>query len=92
MLAGLKLAGVQEHHPATNVRKRVFEFEIVETGRTKLYIVNALGQNVLTILDDEIQKGRRKIKVDISQLASGVYNVILQTPTKKKSVNLNIIK
>lgn len=68
-------------NPFTNSTELVFS--IAEKGITKLYICDMLGNVVKTIISKSLAAGEYKVTVDASELPSGVYNYILQTPTQK---------
>lgn len=57
------------------------EYEIVEDGRTRLYLVDATGRYLLTLVDQSLSPGRYSIPITTHGLPSGVYYVTLQTPT-----------
>lgn len=68
------------------------EFELIETGYTKLFISNILGIKVKTLIDGKPRLGRQKITIDTKGLASGTYFIILQTPTEVRNRRMEIVK
>ncbi|MBM2816750.1 MAG: hypothetical protein HW421_3512 [Ignavibacteria bacterium] len=68
------------------------EFETSEVGNTQLTIVNSIGIKIATIFNGDIVPGRRIVLLNSSKLESGVYFIILQTPTLKKTVRMDVIK
>lgn len=59
------------------------EFEVIENGRTKLFITDFSGRVVETLIEDYLTKGVYSVSVDASLYPSGSYYYILQTPTGK---------
>jgi hypothetical protein len=51
----------------------MIEFSVAHQGRTALRVYNLLGQELSTILDQNMAPGRYSIKFDAKQLSSGVY-------------------
>jgi len=52
--------------------------------------VDVSGKIVKTVFDKIMQKGKHDLHIDISNLPAGIYNYILETPTRKFSQNLII--
>ena len=75
-------------NPAINMVD--IEISLIETDYTKLYIVDVSGKIVKTVFDKIMQKGKHDLHIDISNLPAGIYNYILETPTRKFSQNLII--
>jgi hypothetical protein len=66
--------------------------ELIETGYTKLYISDILGREKVNIIDEQtIEYGARNVKADISSLESGVYLLVLKTPTVVQSVKIEVL-
>lgn len=68
------------------------EYEVNEHGRTQLFIVDLLGRQVATLVDGNIQPGGYLVQLDASQLASGTYFCVLQTPTLRMHYPLQVEK
>jgi hypothetical protein len=68
------------------------DYETTEKGRTQVFIMNTNGQIVSTLVDGTVARGLKSLSVDIRSLPTGSYYVILQTPTKRRSVNLEVIR
>jgi hypothetical protein len=66
-------------NPMTEIR-----FSIVEEGRTQLFVLDALGRNVRTLVDAMLPPGEHRYRFDGTGLPSGLYFAILQTPTVMK--------
>ncbi len=95
---GLRLVGsfgrtellVPTPNPASS--SCVVEYEIVEKGRVRLYILSSAGSVTKTILDEQLEPGRRKLTVDTEGIPSGNYFLIMETPAKKRVTRLSIVK
>ncbi|MFC2131456.1 T9SS type A sorting domain-containing protein, partial [Bacteroidota bacterium] len=69
------------------------EYELIENGSTKIYICNTYGEIVKTILYCETTKpGTDKLSINTNELSTGMYFVILQTPTIRKAVKMEVVK
>ncbi|TAL67075.1 MAG: T9SS type A sorting domain-containing protein [Bacteroidetes bacterium] len=68
------------------------EYETTESGRTQLYLVNALGKTALSLIDGDIPKGRKVIRLNIDEIKSGTYFLILKTTTQVRSVRVDVVK
>ena len=68
------------------------EMEIVESTGYKFSIVNSNGQIVKEISKTNTTKGITTVKISVSDLASGVYNLILQTESERISKMFLIMK
>jgi WD40 repeat protein len=66
------------------------DFSLIENGYTHLFIIDYMGQIVKTIIDQNMQKGKYQIKVNTADLASGQYQCILETLTRRYTTNLII--
>lgn len=77
-------------NPASD--KVSIEYEIIEKARTKLYLVNVMGQKVTVIFDSELEAGHYTIDYDISDLPSGIYMLTLETPSHLKNRIMGIVK
>ena len=60
-------------NPSTTVR-----FEIPDAARVTLKVYNVLGQEVMTVLDEEKAAGSYDVRIDASALSSGAYFYRLQ--------------
>lgn len=58
------------------------DIETVETGFTRLSVVNVVGQTVKEVYQGSLQPGSHTLIMDVGNLASGVYFLLLQTPTE----------
>lgn len=68
------------------------EYEIVEDGRTELFISDMLGRRVAVLVSGEAKAGRYVLTVDATKLASGTYIYVLQTPTERLSRLMEVVK
>lgn len=73
---------LQQNHPNPFNSMTTIEYEVIEKGYTQLYVSDMLGRRVATIVDMEIQPGKYRVTFDASNLSSGIYFYILQTPTQ----------
>ncbi|MFA5184057.1 MAG: T9SS type A sorting domain-containing protein [Patescibacteria group bacterium] len=55
-------------NPATTIR-----FALPKSGRVTLVVYNLLGQEVSTLVNEELSLGSHEVKFDANNLASGIY-------------------
>ncbi len=77
-------------NPVSNYTK--INFEVAETGVTKIYLVDILGNKVKTVVNKELKPGGYEIEIDCTDLPSGVYSYILQTPTVRLVRRMDVSK
>ena len=58
------------------------EFTITESGLTRMMVMDALGRNASVLLDEWLPAGRYREVLDGSKLATGMYHLVLQTPSQ----------
>ncbi|MDB5033863.1 MAG: bacterial ig-like protein [Chlorobi bacterium] len=68
------------------------DYETVEGGRTRLYLVDAVGRRALTLVDADISPGRYRVDLDGSSLGAGIYWYVLETPTARLSRPMHIVR
>jgi hypothetical protein len=74
-------------NPAT-----VIEFSIPMNGRVSLKIYDILGQEVMSLLNEEMNRGVHRVNFDASKLSSGIYFYTLQSGDYMQSKKMMLIK
>ena len=75
-------------NPETTIR-----FSLAQNGLTKVELYNSLGQKVKTLLNKELEGNKfYEIKLDGTDLSSGVYFVRLIQQDKANTIKINLIK
>ncbi|MEO5931174.1 MAG: hypothetical protein ABIR47_14675, partial [Candidatus Kapaibacterium sp.] len=59
------------------------EYEVVESGRTRLVISDLLGRESAVIVDGDIAPGRYEVEADLRSMSAGEYWITLTTPTQR---------
>jgi len=77
-------------NPAVSLAE--IEYEIVEDGRVRLVVTDALGRRVTVLVDADMKAGRYVVPFDVSLLASGLYYYELRTPTQRLQRALRIAR
>lgn len=75
---GRVLLKIGKQDPKTGILK--IEFNVAEKGRSRLFVADILGGLALSLIDDELDAGAYSIQIEPSQLSSGMYMCVLQTP------------
>jgi hypothetical protein len=86
---GILELGQNYPNPANTYTK--IEFNIVERGNTKLFIQNLNGEKSLEIFNKFMTPNDYIEIINTQSLPSGVYNIILETPTQKITKRINIV-
>lgn len=84
--------GIKAVRPNPFATAAEIEYEVNEHGYTQLFIVDMLGRRVATLVDGDVVPGSYAVQLDASQLASGSYFCILQTPTLRLHRPLQVEK
>ena len=66
------------------------EYEILAEEMHSLYILDINGRKVMTIFESHIGTGKHEREIDISELSSGVYFLVLESMTDRKTVIMNV--
>jgi hypothetical protein len=74
-------------NPTTNIG-----FDLPSASKVRLSVFNALGQQVLTVVDREFEAGRHSVQADLSSLPSGVYLYRLQAGTFSDAKKMVLIR
>lgn len=62
-----------QNFPNPFSRHTTIDYQLFETGHTRLDILNFMGEQIATIIDQNQSKGQYTIDYDGSELASGMY-------------------
>jgi hypothetical protein len=84
--------GLHLLRPNPTEDKLTIEYEIIESGMTEIYLVNSFGVRVKDILMSEGTVGSFVIEADLRDLGSGMYFIVLETPTVRKMEKVEIIR
>lgn len=68
------------------------KFGLIETGNTRISLVNSLGEEVDLITDKIYDPGSYSIEYDVSDLSPGVYFIMLETPSQFMMKRLDVVK
>ena len=74
-------------NPTTKIK-----YEISKTTNVKLYVINILGQKVAYLVKEEKLPGSYEVEFNASNLSSGVYLAVLQTPEARLTKAMFLIK
>ena len=74
-------------NPSTEIN-----FTLNQDGITKLVVFNSIGQEVKTLINGYMQAGKHNVKLDASNLPSGVYIYRLSTSTQSLTKKMMLAK
>jgi len=70
-----------QNYPNPFNPETIISFQLSKRQTVLLKIYNILGEEVATLIDDEMSAGKHVIKFDGSKLASGIYIYSIKTPS-----------
>jgi hypothetical protein len=70
----------------------VIDYEVIESGPVSMIVMDQLGRKVAVLVDGEVSRGKHTIGFDASALPSGVYMLVMQTPTVRMVRRMEVIK
>lgn len=81
-----------QNHPNPFNTMTQLTFELIETGLTKLVILDALGREQALLFNRIASPGRYTISYDAGERTSGLYYAVLQTPSQSRIILMRLIK
>ena len=81
----LKLVGAA---PNPVLSETAIRFALIEEGETRLYLINMRGERAATLVDGPMIPGSYTATFNASELESGTYLIVLETPTAQLSERL----
>ena len=70
-------------NPATDILN--LDFDISDSGEAVFSVINSYGQEVL-LINEKLNKGHQRIKLDVSNLSEGIYFVTIRQKTSIKTL------
>jgi hypothetical protein len=83
---------LEPNHPNPFNAVTTLTYEIIERGRTELFVLDLLGRRVAALVDSDLEPGRYRVHFNADHLASGVYVAVLRTPTQLRVQRMKLIK
>jgi hypothetical protein len=77
-------------NPASGITN--IQFGLIETGNTRISLVNIIGQKTDIIVNSSYEPGKYNIDYDVSKLPPGTYFIILETPSQSITRRLDIVR
>jgi len=74
-------------NPSTNI-----DFGLPQTSDVRIIVYNLLGQQVMTLVDENLQAGFHTVRFDASALSSGIYLYQIQTESFRQTKKMILIK
>lgn len=83
---------LEQNFPNPFDRSTTIEFEVIENGNTRIEIINSLGHILDVPVDETLLPGRYSVQFLSQNYPSGVYFYKLITPTRTKTMMMEINK
>lgn len=77
-----RAAGIVQIAPMPAANDATIGLDLVERGRTRLYLVDGAGREIAVFHDQDVAPGHVDVHADLSTTASGVYYLVLMTPNE----------
>jgi hypothetical protein len=68
------------------------EYEVIEEGMTDVGVHDGFGRRVATVVHETLRPGIYQTSFDASALATGVYLLVLRTPTTIAARRMEVVK
>jgi len=68
-----------QNYPNPFNAQTMIQFYLPQSGHVSLIIYNLKGQEVLSVINENISKGYHETRIDMSQYASGIYIYKMKT-------------
>lgn len=72
--------------------KLIINYESTNNVFTEIYLANIFGQKVKMIAEKEIITGISNLETGLADLPSGIYYIVVETPTERKVKKVEVIK
>ncbi len=83
---------LQQNYPNPFNPTTTIKFSVPKDGMVTLKVYNLLGQEVATLISEEMQAGSYKVNFDASKLGSGVYFYKLQAGNNNATKKMILLK
>jgi len=74
--------GISPIRPNPSSSHITVEYDLMENGRTRLMLSDALGRTIRIIKDEDENAGHYREDVSLEEISSGYYQVLLKTPSQ----------
>ena len=81
------IIGIYPNPVSSNAEIR---FEVINAGNVELNIINSIGDNVANISNEYLNQGTYSSSIDVSELPSGIYVIVLKSNNQIKHKKLVI--
>ncbi|MBI3258067.1 MAG: choice-of-anchor D domain-containing protein, partial [Ignavibacteriae bacterium] len=79
-------------HPNPAHEYAEIQLETTESGLTTLELYTMQGQKVRTYINGQIEPSSQIISLDLTNISSGKYILILQTPTERRTTSIEVLR
>jgi hypothetical protein len=84
--------GILRINPNPVQGRAEIEIGTMESGRTRLTLLDMLGREVSNIADGEFAPGRHTLTIDTDRLSTGNYLLVLSTPTMRRTTTVSVVR
>jgi hypothetical protein len=85
-------ASLRQNRPNPFNMITVIDYAVVESGYTRLIVMDILGKPIAVLVDDILEAGSYSTIFDASGVTSGTYLYVLQTPSERILRLMEVVK
>lgn len=83
---------LEQNNPNPFNTSTVITFETIEAGSVQVFILDALGRRVRTLVNEPLNPGIHYRVLNLRDAPSGQYICILRTPTSTRQIRMQLLK
>ena len=83
---------LHDNYPNPFRSETTIRFELNRSGKVNLSVFDVLGRKVTTLVDDRVRAGHHQVRLDASELSSGVYFYRLDTKDLVKTRKMILVR
>lgn len=83
---------IKQNYPNPANDLTSIDFSVIEQGKYYMFLQDVSGNVVFELLNQELVNGDYTIKFDTQNIPSGLYNIVLQTPSQFISRTMTVVR
>jgi hypothetical protein len=83
---------LEQNSPNPFNTSTVITFETIEAGSVQVFILDALGRRVHTLVDEALAPGVQQRVLDLRNAPSGQYICVMRTPATTRLIRMQLLK
>ncbi len=79
-------------YPNPTRDEATLELNVVKVANVSIYVIDVTGRTVANVANEKMNTGSHKVKINTTNLPSGIYNVKIQTEEGSRVERLTVVK